>query len=96
MTDRTDSPGTLAEYERFRREGRIVEGDDPATPRERIAALTRATAKADRDAREYATARLADGERVRCWTERYGTRDVADITEWDALHGNVHALKGDA
>jgi hypothetical protein len=97
MTDHTASPNNLAEYERFRRESRIVEGDDPETPRECVAILDRVTAKANRDAREYAHGRIDAGERVRCWTARYGVMEIGSMNEWDAAHGRgVIDHKGDA
>jgi hypothetical protein len=87
----------LAAYERARRLGTIVEGDAPATPRECIDALTRATSGVTKSERRWALDCFADGAPVWLWTERTGRVNVDSIEMWDALHaGGVAAIKGDA
>lgn len=95
MTDRITDRYGLAEYECARREGRIVEGDAPATEREKVDTLIRATEGIDDGEREWAAGDIRTRGYAYCWTERYGRMTVKTIEEWNACHGG-RALKADA
>ena len=76
----------LREYDRDRAAGAIVEGDEPATWRDRLAALESGTRTLDGSALDWARGTLADGGVALCWTELHGMRKCTSVQAWNAAH----------
>jgi hypothetical protein len=92
----TDRYG-LRDYEQALAANRIVEGDEPATDRERVDALIRATDGLDQSEREWAAGDCASGKGATFWCERRGrVMRCETMMEWDYAHSRGSCLKADA
>ncbi len=76
----------LREYERDRAAGAVVEGEQPATWRECVAALDNGTRVLDESARHWAQGVIAGRSAAQCWTEAHGLVTATTIQAWDAVN----------
>jgi hypothetical protein len=94
----TDRYG-LRDYENARRLGTVIEGDEPKTNAERVAALTRGTRSVAAMEREQAERDISDRASTSFYCDRRNkVIMVSTMQEWDTEHNAsaINALKVDA